>query len=222
MVLPPLELFSLRKELPCCRAALSVFGHFFGISRIIEPLCRVTDVKRPTADRGPLYYWMEIWCVLCGRRIFSTHSVTVADAPGDDVARVKIHRDVDDCRVRRGQVSERGDRSDIACHLSDADVEAEVRLFSLGKAHGVVEGRGYIRLAGGEGNAGRRVRAEILDGRRLLSESHRGNGYDSVRDWQGNAEPAEYAANEAVALSAEAKEGGIGGLPAEVRQEGDG
>jgi hypothetical protein len=25
MVLPPLELFSLRKELPCCRAALSVF-----------------------------------------------------------------------------------------------------------------------------------------------------------------------------------------------------
>src|SRR5271166_7040416 len=75
MVLPPLELFSLRKELPCCRAALSVFGHFFGISRIIEPLCRVADVKRPTADRGPLYYWMEIWCVLCGRRIFSTHSV---------------------------------------------------------------------------------------------------------------------------------------------------
>jgi hypothetical protein len=26
MVLPPLELFSLRKELPCCRVALSVFG----------------------------------------------------------------------------------------------------------------------------------------------------------------------------------------------------
>jgi hypothetical protein len=25
MVLPPLELFSLRKELPCCRVALSVF-----------------------------------------------------------------------------------------------------------------------------------------------------------------------------------------------------
>src|SRR5580658_6683848 len=30
MVLPPLELFSLREELPCCRAALSVFfaGYF--------------------------------------------------------------------------------------------------------------------------------------------------------------------------------------------------
>src|SRR5271157_2827221 len=27
MVLPPLELFSLRRELPSCRAALSVFGH---------------------------------------------------------------------------------------------------------------------------------------------------------------------------------------------------
>src|SRR5450631_1035688 len=29
MVLPPLELFSLRKELPCCRAALSVLRHRF-------------------------------------------------------------------------------------------------------------------------------------------------------------------------------------------------
>src|SRR5579859_4157254 len=27
MALPPLELFSLRKELPCCRAALSVSEH---------------------------------------------------------------------------------------------------------------------------------------------------------------------------------------------------
>jgi hypothetical protein len=32
MVLPPLELFSLRRELPCCRAALSVFcGLFSGL-----------------------------------------------------------------------------------------------------------------------------------------------------------------------------------------------
>jgi len=29
MVLPPLELFSLREELPCCRAALSVFRWLF-------------------------------------------------------------------------------------------------------------------------------------------------------------------------------------------------
>jgi hypothetical protein len=34
MVLPPLELFSLRKELPCCRAALSVFeGSGLGLCR---------------------------------------------------------------------------------------------------------------------------------------------------------------------------------------------
>jgi len=36
MVLPPLELFSLRKELPCCRAALSVFVAF---PEIAERLC---------------------------------------------------------------------------------------------------------------------------------------------------------------------------------------
>jgi hypothetical protein len=35
MVLPPLELFSLRKELPCCRAALSVFG---GSLKLLRPL----------------------------------------------------------------------------------------------------------------------------------------------------------------------------------------
>jgi hypothetical protein len=38
MVLPPLELFSLRKELPCCRAALSVFWLVF---------CLVTPYKSP-------------------------------------------------------------------------------------------------------------------------------------------------------------------------------
>src|ERR1035441_2255902 len=42
MVLPPLELFSLRRELPCCRAALSVFGGLlFGFFRVLcEPSCR--------------------------------------------------------------------------------------------------------------------------------------------------------------------------------------
>src|ERR1039458_8015446 len=39
MVLPPLELFSLRRELPCCRAALSVFGGLlFGFFRVLSPV----------------------------------------------------------------------------------------------------------------------------------------------------------------------------------------
>ena len=36
MVLPPLELFSLRKELPCCRAALSVFAAVFSDPELAE------------------------------------------------------------------------------------------------------------------------------------------------------------------------------------------
>ena len=44
MVLPPLELFSLRKELPCCRAALSVF----------EAVCdRVSKPTSPTPISSP-------------------------------------------------------------------------------------------------------------------------------------------------------------------------
>ncbi len=38
MALPPLELFSLRRELPCCRAALSVFGPPIFIGFVIPSL----------------------------------------------------------------------------------------------------------------------------------------------------------------------------------------
>jgi len=38
MVLPPLELFSLRKELPCCRAALSVSERI-----LVQPVTSAED-----------------------------------------------------------------------------------------------------------------------------------------------------------------------------------
>ena len=53
MVLPPLELFSLRKELPCCRAALSVFrGELQAFERVQEkPVHKLPlSVSRPVVS----------------------------------------------------------------------------------------------------------------------------------------------------------------------------
>jgi len=63
MVLPPLELFSLRKELPCCRAALSVFWRLFAASE---------TKNRPTVSRGPVFRQIQPCAisVACARPCF--------------------------------------------------------------------------------------------------------------------------------------------------------
>src|ERR1035437_6012230 len=147
-------------------------------------------------------------------------SVAVAEPYADDVAGLQVDRHVDDLRVgRRGQVCWRRDRSDISRHLADAYIEGEVRMLALGHAHGVVQRGGNVSLAGHQRNAVGRIRAKALRCARLLRKAHRGHGYDSVGDGQRNAESAEEPSAEAGALTADAEDGGIGGLPAEVREE---
>ena len=60
MVLPPLELFSLRKELPCCRAALSVFeGLPFFLSRHPIQNCRRLGPLLPAGFAEPGVGWFH-------------------------------------------------------------------------------------------------------------------------------------------------------------------
>jgi hypothetical protein len=116
-------------------------------------------------------------------------------------------------------------------HLSHANVKGEVRVLALCDAHGVVQRGGYM----GAHKRVRRRTAELcglaLIERRvqqgvqihrslgLLRESRRGYRCDPMAEGQRNAQTAEEPSAKASALAADAEDGGIGGLPAEVQQE---
>ena len=93
-------------------------------------------------------------------------------------------------RVGRRQAGCDRDRSDIPCHLADADIEGEVGMLALGEAHGVVHRSGQVGLAGHQRDAVGGSGAETLDRRRLLRESRRRHGHQAVADGQRNAQPA--------------------------------
>src|ERR1039458_8577780 len=65
MVLPPLELFSLRRELPGCRAVLSVLGAGKPAFSLLQASSSLPDANRPTAARGPVVFWGERPCSQC-------------------------------------------------------------------------------------------------------------------------------------------------------------
>src|SRR5271157_6501186 len=62
--------------------------------------------------------------------------------------------------------------------------------------------------------------AQALRCARLLRKARRWHGHYALANGQRNAQPAEEPPAEARALAADAEDGGIGGLPAEIRQEG--
>ena len=92
-------------------------------------------------------------------------------------------------------------------------------MLSLCHAHCVVQGCGQVSFSTYERNTRGGVGAQALGCARLLRETRRWHGYDTVADGQRNSQPAEETSAEARTLAADAEDGGIGGLPADVCQE---
>ena len=151
-----------------------------------------------------------------GRLSRKTGLVADAEAHAQNVFCLQVDRQSDRRRIRRRQVGKSRVRSDDAGHLAHTDVECEMRVILLRDADGVIKSSGDMRLAAIDNCT------EVLDLRRLHGETERGYGVNSMAERQGYAETAKCAADEPSGLSAQAEDLGVGSLPADVEQEGDG
>lgn len=141
--------------------------------------------------------------------------IAIAQSHTKDAASLEIDRNRYRWWIRSRQACGKDRGTNIAGDLTHTDIEAEVRVFSLGDADSVVERCGQVSTAGDDV-------LQILGGVGLLGET--GCRDDGSLEWAGerDADPTEETACEPSALATDAVDCAIGELQAKVKQEGHG
>jgi len=125
------------------------------------------------------------------------------------MARLQVHGH----RLRIGQGQAGRGCPDVPGHLSDANIEGDMRMLFLGDADRVVQGGRDMRRAANQDVA------EVFHLWRFLREPGRGHHAETMGQGQGDPQTAEQPAAKARRLAADAQDGRIGGFPAEVDQQ---